>query len=104
MFGIDLCGFLHRPPYFGYNTAEQEIPKKASVNLSSGRSVKRQNTQNRYFLFFGVITKIRGIDGKSHKSMQNMIITSDNISICWNMDQETTKFMHEFCMHQHPQG
>jgi hypothetical protein len=35
-----------------------------------------------------------------HKSMQNMIITLHNILICWNMHQQTTKFMHEFCMHQ----
>jgi hypothetical protein len=41
------------------------MPEKASVNLNSGRSLKRQNTQKRYFLFCGVITKIRGIDVKS---------------------------------------
>jgi hypothetical protein len=41
------------------------MPKKSQVNLSPGRSVKRKNTQNRVFLFCRVITKIRGIDGKS---------------------------------------
>jgi hypothetical protein len=41
------------------------MPEKASVNLNSGRSLKCQNTQKRYFLFYGVITKIRGIDVKS---------------------------------------
>jgi hypothetical protein len=40
-------------------------PKKSQVNLSSGRFLKCQNTQNRVFLFCRVITKIRGIDGKS---------------------------------------
>jgi hypothetical protein len=40
-------------------------PKKSHVNLSSGRFLKCQNTQNRVFLFYRVITKIRGIDGKS---------------------------------------
>jgi hypothetical protein len=38
-------------------------PEKALVK-SSGRSLKRQNTKNRYFLFCRVITKIRGVDGK----------------------------------------
>jgi hypothetical protein len=40
-------------------------PKESQVNLSPGRSLKRQNTQNRVFLFCRVITKIRGTDGKS---------------------------------------
>jgi hypothetical protein len=40
-------------------------PKKSQVNLSSGRFLKHKNTQNRVFLFYRVITKIRGIDGKS---------------------------------------
>jgi hypothetical protein len=40
-------------------------PEKSQVNMSSGRSLKRQNTQNRVFLSYRVITKIRGIDGKS---------------------------------------
>jgi hypothetical protein len=40
-------------------------PEKGTVNLSSKRSLKCQNTQNRYFLFCRVITKIRRIDGKS---------------------------------------
>jgi hypothetical protein len=35
-------------------------PKKSLVNLSSVRSLKRQNTQNMYFLSRRVITKIRG--------------------------------------------
>jgi hypothetical protein len=41
------------------------IPKKFQVNLSSRRFLKRKNTQNRVFLLYRVITKIRGIDGKS---------------------------------------
>jgi hypothetical protein len=40
-------------------------PEKSQVNLSSGRFLKHQITQNRVFLFCRVITKIRGIDGKS---------------------------------------
>jgi hypothetical protein len=40
-------------------------PRKSLVNLSSGRFLKRKNTQNRGFPFWIVITKIRGIDGKS---------------------------------------
>jgi hypothetical protein len=40
-------------------------PKKSQVNLSPGRFLKCKNTQNRVFLFYRVITKIRGIDGKS---------------------------------------
>jgi hypothetical protein len=39
--------------------------KKSHLNLSSGRFLKCKNTQNRIFLFCRVITKIRGIDGKS---------------------------------------
>jgi hypothetical protein len=41
-----------------------------------GRSLKRQNTQNRIFLFLGVITKIKGSMENPHKSMKIMIITS----------------------------
>jgi hypothetical protein len=40
-------------------------PKKSQVNLSSGRFLKCQNTQNRDFMFYRAITKIKGIDGKS---------------------------------------
>jgi hypothetical protein len=40
-------------------------PKKSQVKLSSGRFLKRQNTQYSVFLSYRVITKIRGIDGKS---------------------------------------
>jgi hypothetical protein len=43
------------------------MPKKSQVNLSPGRSLKHKNTQNRIFLFCGVITKIRRIDVKSPK-------------------------------------
>jgi hypothetical protein len=39
--------------------------EKASVNLSLGKSLKHQNTQNMYFLFCRVIAKIRKIDRKS---------------------------------------
>jgi hypothetical protein len=39
--------------------------EKSQVKLSSGRFLKCQNTQNRVFLFYKVITKIRGIDAKS---------------------------------------
>jgi hypothetical protein len=39
--------------------------KKSQVNLSSGRFLKHQNTQNRVFLSCIVVIKIRGIDGKS---------------------------------------
>jgi hypothetical protein len=41
------------------------MPEKSQVNLSLERFLKRKNTQNRVFLFCRVITKIRGIDGKS---------------------------------------
>jgi hypothetical protein len=41
------------------------MPKKSQVNLSLGRFLKCENTQNRVFLFYRVITKIRGIDEKS---------------------------------------
>jgi hypothetical protein len=41
------------------------MPKKSQVNLSSGRFLKHKNTQNGDFLFCRVITKIRGMDGKS---------------------------------------
>jgi hypothetical protein len=41
------------------------MPEKSEFNLSSGSFLKRKNTQNRVFLFYKVITKIRGIDGKS---------------------------------------
>jgi hypothetical protein len=40
-------------------------PEKSQVNLSPEMSLKRKNTQNRVFIFFRVITKISGIDGKS---------------------------------------
>jgi hypothetical protein len=40
-------------------------PEKFQVNLSPGRFLKHKNTQTRVFLFCMVITKIRGIDGKS---------------------------------------
>jgi hypothetical protein len=40
-------------------------PEKSQVNLSSGRFLKCKKTQNMVFLFCGVITKIRGVDGKS---------------------------------------
>jgi hypothetical protein len=63
------------------------MPEKSQVNLSSGRFLNCQNTQNRVFLFCRVITKIRGSMENSHKSMQNMIITNNNILICWNMHQ-----------------
>jgi hypothetical protein len=39
-----------------------------------------------------------------HKSMQNMIITTNNILICWNIHQLTTKFMHKFWMHHYHKG
>jgi hypothetical protein len=41
------------------------MPEKSQVNLSPGRSLKRKNMQNRVLLFCRVITKIRGINGKS---------------------------------------
>jgi hypothetical protein len=37
-------------------------PEKTSLRLSSKRSIKRKNTQNRCFLFCKVITQIRGIN------------------------------------------
>jgi hypothetical protein len=40
-------------------------PEKSQVNLSSEWFLKYKNKQNRIFLFCGVITKIRGINGKS---------------------------------------
>jgi hypothetical protein len=39
--------------------------QKSQVNLSSGRFLKLKNMQNRVFLVCTVVTKIRGIDGKS---------------------------------------
>jgi hypothetical protein len=39
--------------------------QKSHINLRLGRSLKLKNTQNRVFLSYRVITKIRGIDGKS---------------------------------------
>jgi hypothetical protein len=39
--------------------------QKSWVNLSSGRFLELKNTQNMVFLSRKVITKIRGIDGKS---------------------------------------
>jgi hypothetical protein len=41
------------------------MPEKSQVNLSSGRFLKCKNTQNRVFLSYRVITKIRGTNGKS---------------------------------------
>jgi hypothetical protein len=41
------------------------MPEKFQVNLNLGRFLKHKNTQNRVFLFCTVITKIRGVDGKS---------------------------------------
>jgi hypothetical protein len=40
------------------------MPEIASLNLSSGTSMKHQNTQNRCFLLCRVITKMSVIDGK----------------------------------------
>jgi hypothetical protein len=60
-------------------------PEKSSLRLSSGRSLKRKNTQTRCFLLCRVITKIRGSMENPHKSMQNMIIhliTSKFVGIC----------------------
>jgi hypothetical protein len=39
--------------------------QKSQVNLSPERSLKLKNTQNRVFLSYRVITKIREINGKS---------------------------------------
>jgi hypothetical protein len=39
--------------------------QKFQVNLSSGRFLELKNTQNRVFLSCRVITKTKGIDGKS---------------------------------------
>jgi hypothetical protein len=58
------------------------MPKKSQVNLSTGRFLKHKNTQNGVFLFCRVITKIRGSMENSHKSLQIMIITTNNIIIC----------------------
>jgi hypothetical protein len=46
-------------------------PKISQVNLSLGRFLKHKNTQNKVFLFCRVITKIRGVDGKSPKIIAN---------------------------------
>jgi hypothetical protein len=48
-----------------YSRVKIGMPEKASINMNSGRSLKCQNTQNMYFMFYKVITKIREIDGKS---------------------------------------
>jgi hypothetical protein len=48
-----------------YSQVKIGTPEKSPIYLSSGRSLKHQNTQNRYFMFGRIITKIRGIDGKS---------------------------------------
>jgi hypothetical protein len=44
----------------GFFLCKKFHARKSSVNLSSGRSLKHQNTQKRCFLFRRVITKIRG--------------------------------------------
>jgi hypothetical protein len=41
------------------------MPKKTLVNLSLGRFLKRKKYTKQVFLFYRVITKIRGIHGKS---------------------------------------
>jgi hypothetical protein len=45
------------------------MAKKSQVNIlpliESGKVPETKNTQNKVFLFCRVITKIRGIDGKS---------------------------------------
>jgi hypothetical protein len=41
------------------------MPEKSQVNLSLGRFLKYQNTQNLVFLSCKVITKITGIDEQS---------------------------------------
>jgi hypothetical protein len=53
--------------YFPLGASRDEIltPQKSWINLSSARLLKLKNMQNRVFLFCRVITKIRGIDGKS---------------------------------------
>jgi hypothetical protein len=60
---LGLISLTSSPP--GASRDKILTPKKSQVNLSLGRSLKRKNTQNRVFLFCRVITKIRGIDGKS---------------------------------------
>jgi hypothetical protein len=44
-------------------------PEKSQVNLSPRRSLKRKNTQNRVFLFYRVITEIRGSMENPHKTL-----------------------------------
>jgi hypothetical protein len=51
------------------------ILEKAQVHLTSYRSLEIQNTQYKEFLFCRVITKIKGIIGKSPKRIQNIDIT-----------------------------
>jgi hypothetical protein len=60
---LGLVSLTSSPP--GASRGKILTPKKSQVNLSSGRSLKRKKMQNRVFLFYGVITKIRGINGKS---------------------------------------
>jgi hypothetical protein len=61
---LGLVSLTSSPP--GASHGKILTPKKSHVNLSAGkRSLKRKNTQNMVFLFCRVITKIRGVDGKS---------------------------------------
>jgi hypothetical protein len=55
--------------------------------LSSGRSLKVKNTQNRVFLFCGVITKIKGI---FWKILEIIIIQGNNYRYDVNMMEYNT--------------
>ena len=75
------------------------ILEKSYVNLTLYRSLKVKNTQNREFMFYIFITKIRGIIEKSPKTMQNKDITLYVMQIQRNRSQKTTKFMYAFYVH-----
>ena len=67
--------------------------EKSPVNLSPYRSLKPKNTQNRVFWPRRVITKIRGLLGKSPKSSKFMEITS------WYMQIHVNKMAKSYKVH-----
>jgi hypothetical protein len=64
---LGLISLTSSPP--GASRGKILTPEKYQVNLSLGRSLKRKNTQNRVFLFYRVITKIRGSMENPHKTL-----------------------------------
>jgi hypothetical protein len=60
-------------------------PKKSQVNMSLRRFLKHKITQNMVFINGRVITEIGGSIENPHKSLQIMIITTNNIIVCRNV-------------------